>query len=119
MSRSSCKAEIKAMDEGCKILEFLQHIFRELSIPDGHYLALLLYNDNKGGICWSLSEAITKKLRHLNIREVVIHDVIRSEDIFIGHISGVLNFADIFTKEMKDMQHFLLLQKGIMSPRVP
>ena len=98
ISRSSCEAEIKAMDEGCKILEFIQHLFRELKVPNGQYPAPLLYNDNKGGVCWALSEAITKKLRHLNIREVAVRDAVRNKDIVLGHIPGVLNLADIFTK---------------------
>jgi len=119
MSRSSCEAEIKAMDEGCKILEFIQHLFRELEVPDGQYPAPLLYNDNKGGVCWALSEAITKKLRHLNIREVAVRDAVRNKDIVLAHIPGVLNLADIFTKEMKDVQHFLQLRAAILSPRVP
>jgi len=118
MSRSSCEAEIKAMDEGCKILEFIQHLFRELEVPDGKYPAPLLYNDNKGGVCWALLEAITKKLRHLNIREVAIRDAVRNNDVVLGHIPGVLNFADIFTKEMKDVQHFLDLRSALMSPHI-
>jgi hypothetical protein len=119
MSRSSCEAEIKAMDEGCKILEFIQHILREMGIEDGKYPAPLLYNDNKGAVCWSLTEAITKKLRHLNIREVAVRDAAKNGDIVIGHIPGVLNFADIFTKEMKDTHHFLELRAALMQPRIP
>ena len=56
MSHNSCEAEIKAMDEGCKILEFLQHLFREMGIPDSKYPAPLLHNDNQGGVCWALLE---------------------------------------------------------------
>ena len=118
MSRSSCEAEIKAMDKGCKILEFLQHLFREMGIPDSQYPAPMLYNDNKGGVQWSLSEAITKRLRHLNIREVAIRDAVRFGDVLLGHIPGPINLADIFTKEMSDLTHFLDLRAALMCPRV-
>lgn len=118
MSGSSCEAEIKAMDEGCKILEFTQHLFRELGIPDSKYPAPSLHNDNKGGVCWSPSEAITKKLRHLNIREVAMRDTVKHGDVVLGHIPGVPNFADVFTKEMKDEAHFCDLRGALMSPRV-
>lgn len=118
MSHSSCEAEIKAMDEGCKTLEFLQHIFCELGIPDSECPVPLLCNDNEGGVCWSLSEAITKKLRHLNIREVAIRDAVCKGDVILGHIPGALNFADTFAKETKDDEHFLDLRGASMSPRV-
>jgi hypothetical protein len=115
MSRSSCEAEIKAMDEGCSS--------NSSNTCSGNWASQmenihppLLYNDKKGGVCWALSKAITKKLRHLNIREVAVQVIIRNNDIVLGHIPGVLNLANIFTKKMKDNQHFLTLRSGLMSP---
>ena len=116
---NTCEAKIKAMDKSCKILDFIQHLFRKLGVPNRQCPDPLLYNDNEGGMCWSLSEVITKKLRHLNICEVAIRDAVRNKDIVMGHAPRLLNLVDIFTKEMKDAHNFLQLQAAIMSPRVP
>ena len=78
----------------------------------------LLFNDNQGSIAWASSEAITKRLRHLNIREVAVRDAQRLGEVSVGHIPGTLNVADIFTKEMKDTAHFVALRASIMSRRL-
>jgi hypothetical protein len=70
-----------------------------------------------GGIAWANSEAITKKLRHVNLREVAIRDSLRDGAIVLGHIPGKLNPSDLFTKEMKDATHFALLPSALMSQR--
>lgn len=81
MSRSSSEAET-----------FIQHLFR----------APLSHDDNEGTVCWSVSEATTKNLRLPNSREVVaVRDNIRHAGIFIEHIPGDFNFADVFTKERR------------------
>ena len=77
-----------------------------------------LMADNQGGIAWCKSAAITKKLRHLNIREIAVRDAVASGPIRLGHVSGPLNLADAFTKEMKDDKHFLQLRAPLMSPRI-
>jgi hypothetical protein len=50
-----------------------------------------------------------KGLRHLNIHDCAVRDSIQAEEVTIHHIQGVINPADIFTKEMKDGLHFRAL----------
>lgn len=79
--------------------------------------APVLFADNQGGIDWSHSGAITKRLRHWNIKEVAIRDAIVAGEVTLAKIPGPINPADLFTKEMKDKQHFLQLRSCLMSPR--
>ena len=48
-SRSSCMAEIKAIDEGIKGIQYLRHLMRQLGLTDVDYPTPLL-NDNRGSI---------------------------------------------------------------------
>jgi hypothetical protein len=73
---SSCESEIKSMDEGCKTLKNLNLLMEDLGLPDvtTHSTGQPLYNDNKGAIKWTQGCNISKKLCHLNIREMAVRD---------------------------------------------
>jgi hypothetical protein len=58
-SRSSCEAEIGAMDEGCKYVQQLRNIMEDLRLPDILRLSPL-YNDNNGAVEWSESVSVSK-----------------------------------------------------------
>ena len=109
------------MDEACKQLETLRHLMQDIGSDAAHHPSPLsaphLFADNQGGVDWSHSASITKRLRYLNIREVAIQDAVAAKEISLHHIPGEINPADIFTKEMKDKKHFIKLRAAIMSPR--
>jgi len=117
------------MDEACKILEGNRNLMDDLkssvvatAIPLQSYAydstqTPHLFADNQGGIDWAHSAAITKRLRYWNIREVAIRDAISAKEVVLAKIPGAINPADLFTKEMKDKQHFLRLRASLMSPR--
>ena len=50
------------------------------------------------------------------MRENQVRENILAEFVTIQHIGGKINLADIFTKEMKDLTHFVELRDMIMSP---
>jgi hypothetical protein len=116
-SRSVCESEIRGMDEGTKMILGLRHLFEDFEATHLSVPTPILYSDNQGGIAWAHSEAITKKLRHVNLREVAVRDSIRAGAITLGHIPGKINPSDLFTKEMKDRAHFELLRSALMSRR--
>ena len=116
-SRSVCESEIRGMDEGTKMILALRHLFEDFGATHLSAPTPILYSDNQGGIAWAQSEAITKKLRHVNLREVAVRDSIRANEIVLGHIPGKINPSDLFTKEMKDWPHFCLLRSALMSRR--
>ncbi len=116
-SGSSCEAEVKAMCTGTKMLRYIRIIFRDLGATELLDDVPLLFNDNQGSVTWANSEAMTKKMRHVDIQEAIVRSAIQEEEVTVGHIPGRLNTSDIFTKEMKDTKHFQALRASLMSPR--
>jgi len=58
----------------------------------------------------------TKGLRHIQIRESIVREAVQRGDITVvlEHTSGSLNLADLFTKEDKDTNHFILIRDIMM-----
>ena len=120
-ARSSAEAEIYATDECVKALLRLQHILDDLDIkriyiPSGK--PIHVYNDNNACVCWSKSTT-TKGLRHMTIRENATRESVQDQTITVNHIAGNLNLADLFTKEIKDVKHFLTIRDMITSVAPP
>lgn len=115
-SRSSCEAEIYALDEGPKTVEMMRNIMFDLGLPDVAY-ATPLYNDNQGSVDWSRGVSLSKRLRHMNIRELGVRDSIRLDHTCVGHIPGHSNVSDIFTKEHKSTVTFTHLASQLIFPR--
>jgi hypothetical protein len=98
ISRSSCKAQIKATYKCIKNIQMFRHILTDLGLAP--HQPTPLYNDNRGAVEWSNSFS-TKGMCHLNIRENAVREAQLMQEVFISHISGTCNPADIFTKEFK------------------
>jgi len=114
---SSAEAEIYATDECVKflleltqILEFLE--VKHLFMPD----TTMIYNDNKACVQWSKCTT-TKGLHHIQMKENCGRENILSKFVFISHVKGKVNLANIFTKEKKDTSHFTALRDLFKSPR--
>jgi len=92
-------------------MEFLQvkHIFMPSTTT--------IYNDNSA--CINRSKKCTKKgLHHIQMRENRVRENISRKFVQINHVNGKLNLADLFTKEMKDVGHFVELGDLMMQPRL-
>ncbi len=74
----------------------------------------LLYNDNDACIRWSYNMT-SKAARHIELQENLVWEWVQNKTINIQHVSGKINPADIFTKEMRDGAHFRHLQDSFMS----
>ena len=113
-ARSTAEAEIYATDECTKFLQYIRHILEELNLA--HKLMpnpTTIYNDNAACVAWSHSMS-TKGLRHIQIRENAVREEVQNGNIVIRHIAGKLNCSDLFTKEDKDVQHYVLIVSHIM-----
>ena len=113
-ARSSAEAEIYATDECVKHLIQLSYILEGFDILN----AIMpkptpIYNDNTACVAWSKTTT-TKGLRHIQMRENAIREAITSDFCSIMHIAGNINLADIFTKEDRDVKHFLTARDIIM-----
>ena len=56
----------------------------------------------------------TKGLRYIQIRENAVREAIQSGFITLQHVAGKLNVADLFTKEMKDVEHFHIISSILL-----
>ena len=57
-------------------------------------------------------------MKHINIREMCVRAAREQGDIAISHIPGILNPADLMTKEHRDAGHFTALRDLILVPRI-
>ena len=55
----------------------------------------------------------TKGLRYIQIRENAVREQVQADFITVKHIGGKHNSADIFTKEDKDITHYLLCRDSV------
>ena len=107
-ARSSSEAEIYATDKCVKAILHLQHLIDDtkttrIFIPTSS--SIEVFNYNNACICWSKSTT-TKGLRHMLIRENAIRESVQNKIVFLHHIDGLFDIADIFTKELKDTATF-------------
>ena len=116
MSRSSCEAEIYATDEGVKTTEMFRNLEFDIGIDNNQPTEV--WNDNRGSVDWTKGCSVSRKLRHVNIRELGVRLAQSEGTVSIKHIPGKSNVADILTKEMKDKAHFRDLTMVVTSPRL-
>jgi hypothetical protein len=116
ISGSSCEAEIKAVDEGTKTTQFVRFLEEELSIGTTSS-PTPLFNDNNGAVDWSNTGKVSKKLRHVNIREFRVRQSRRAKEIDIIFIPGKQNPSDLLTKEHKGSDEFYCVRDVVVNPR--
>jgi hypothetical protein len=78
---------------------------------------LTIFNYNKACISWS-KRTTTKGLHHIQMRENHVRENVESQFVTIEHVGGKVNMADLFTKEMKDISHFVELRDLTMRSRL-
>ncbi len=76
-----------------------------------------IYNDNKACVNWS-NNSTMKGLRHIQMKENHVRENVESQFVTIEHVGGKVNMADLFTKEMKDISHFVELRDLTMRSRL-
>jgi hypothetical protein len=77
-----------------------------------------LWNDNHGTIDRTKGVSVSKKLRHINMRELAVRLYQKLGYISVMHIEGKKNVADIFTKEIKEAAHFRRMAFTLTTPRL-
>jgi len=111
---SSAEAKIYATNACVKSLLDLEQLFDFLQIKDSFMPMInIACNDNKACVDWSKSST-TKGLQHIQMKENRVRENIAKRFVTITHVNGKVNLADLFTKEMKDMSHFVELRDIMM-----
>ena len=78
-------------------------------------LVTILTIYNAACVQWAVN-LTSKGLRHIQIRENAVRESVQNGFASIKHIQGSLNLSDMFTKEDKDVGHFLTIRNIVMSP---
>ena len=116
-SRSSCIAELKAVDEGIKGIQYLRHLIKQIGLP-GIDCPTPVLNDSRGAIGWVGSGCRpSKKLRHENLAELGIAEAKQHGEASFCWVPGKASPAGSFTKEGSDAQHYCLLRGLAAVPR--
>ena len=116
ISGSSYEAEIKAMDEGTKGLQFLRHLMIESGLRDAEQPMPVL-NNNSGAIDWTKTWGpSSKKTRDMNIRDFRAAECQQLDEIKYHWVPGKDNPSDLFSKEHKDDGHFRALRDLMTVP---
>jgi hypothetical protein len=102
---------VKFLLELVQTLEFLG--VRDVFMPSIN----TVYNDNMACVNWSKCTT-TKGLWHIQMKENRVRESILTNFVTIKHIDGKINLADIFTKEMRDISHFVELCDLFMCSRL-
>jgi hypothetical protein len=87
-----------------------RHILTDLNLAPNKPTPI--YNDNRGAVEW-LNSFSTKGTCHLNIHENVVREAQHLQEVFISHIPGTCNPADIFTKDFKSDCTFWSLRPSL------
>jgi hypothetical protein len=115
---SSAEAEIYATNKCVKFLLELVQLLDFLGVKETFMPATnIIYNDNQACVNW-LKRGTTKGFRHIQMKENRVRENVASSFVRVIHIDGKTNLADLFTKEMKDVGHFVTLRDLMMSPRM-
>jgi len=93
--------------EFVQILDFFE--VRDIFMPG----TAVIFNDNNACVNWS-KRSTTKGLRHIQMRENMVRENVENKFVSVQHVGGKVNIADLFTKEMKDITHFVELRDLIL-----
>ena len=113
-ARSTTESKIYETDECVKHLLHTSFLLEDLNLIDEIMPEpTTVLNDNNACVQWS-KNTTTKGLRHIQIRENAIHESIQAGFVAIHHVEGIINLADLFTKEDKCTDHFVTIRDKIM-----
>jgi hypothetical protein len=108
-SLSSCEAEIRATNASSKKVVGFRNLSRRVS-DAGYTLPhinspTVLYNNNDACVKWSYNMTL-KAAQHIELCKNSVCKWVQDKTLQVEHVSGKINPADIFTKEMHDGVHF-------------
>jgi hypothetical protein len=117
-SLSSCEAKIGATNATLKKVVDFQNLSCSVSnvgytIPNINAPSIL-YNDYDACVKWSYNITL-KAARHIELCKNSVCKWVQDITLNVKHMSGKLNPAAIFTKEMRNGAHFRQLQDSFIS----
>jgi hypothetical protein len=87
MSLSSCESEIYATNEGTKSALNVRNLLTDLNVAEAT-LPIPLWNDNRGTVDWTKGVSVSRKLRHINMRQLSVRLYQKLGYVRVQHIEG-------------------------------
>jgi hypothetical protein len=96
ISRSSAKAEYRAVANGVAEASWLRQLLAELHSPLAK--STLVYCDNVSAVYLSTNPVQHQRTKHVEIDLHFVRDRVATSDVRVLHVPTTSQFADIFTK---------------------
>ena len=108
ISRSSAKAEYRAMAATTSELLWLQHLLTYFGVPSS---PMLLFCDNQAAIHKASNRTFHERTKHIEIDCHFILDTVSAGVVKLMPIRSLHQLADLFTKPLPSPLFFPLLSK--------
>jgi hypothetical protein len=102
---SSCHGETKAIATAVRKLEFFRDLCKFLG--DTQYYATGVFSDSAAAIALINGDRVKHNMTHMRCDWRIIKEKIGDNDVFLVHIPGVENPADLLTKALPGPAHKL------------
>lgn len=109
VSRSSAKAEYRAMANTCLELTWLRYILEDLKVPQ--IAPTPLFCDNQAALYIAANPVFHERTKHIEIDCHIVREKLQAGMINPSHVPTDLQLADVFTKALGKDQFVTLRNK--------
>jgi hypothetical protein len=99
---STAEAELMALTEGLKDLQFASQMLNEITVVA---TPSRVHVDNQGAKALAVNDVTNGRSRHIDIRHFYCRDLVRSGAIVVGFVQSADNVADLMTKALSEPVH--------------
>jgi hypothetical protein len=106
LAQSSCEAELAGQHRGAIMGIFLQNMWEEMF---GEKLDIIIETDSSAARCVAMRQGIGR-IRHLEVRQIYMQQLVKSERLIVKKLPGVDNTADLGTKAVTAATFYHLIE---------
>jgi hypothetical protein len=106
LAQSSCEAELAGSHRGAIMGIFLHNMWEEMF---GEKLDIIIETDSSAARCVAMRQGIGR-IRHLEVRQIYMQTLVKSERLVVKKLPGVDNTADLGTKPVTSATFYHLIE---------
>ena len=99
MARSTCEAELIALNAAVSEAVWFKHLLTELTGEE--HGPVTLYEDNESAKAIAQDDRQSERTKHMDVKYFAIREFIESGDVVVESIASADNLADMFTKVLQ------------------